>query len=85
MKPRRTHHSNKVFRLEDGNEDNDLWVEMARTPEGEDVIISTWEPTPDERRRIADGENVALVVWGTAHPPVVVTVTDAPLGKAPDA
>lgn len=83
MKPRRTHHSNKVFRLEGGNEDNDLWVEQAVDEHGADLLISVWEPSPDERQRIAEGENVALVAWGTGHPPVLVTVTDAPLGKPP--
>jgi hypothetical protein len=85
MKPRRTQTSNHVFRLEDGNEDNDLWVERALTEVGESVLISVWEPSPDERRRIAQGENVALVVWGQGHPPVLVTATDTPLGRRPDA
>jgi hypothetical protein len=84
VKPRRTHNSNKVFVLEDGNEDSDLWTELALTEEGDPVIISVWEPSDDERRRVADGENVALVVWGRMHPPVMVTVTDDPLGKKPE-
>lgn len=83
MKPRRTHTTNKVFRLEGGNEDSDLWVEQALDSDGDPILISTWEPSDDERQRIANGENVALVVWGTSTPPVLVTVTDAPLGKPP--
>lgn len=85
MKPRRTHSSNKVFALDGGNEDNDLWVEQAVTEEGSPVLVSVWEPSPNERQRIADGENVALVVWGTSHPPVLMVPTDAPLGKKPEA
>jgi hypothetical protein len=86
VKPRRTPTSNLVFRLDGGNEDNDLWVERAVTDEDppSPCLISVWEPSDDERQRIADGDNVALVVWGTGHPPVMVTATNSPLGKAPD-
>jgi len=37
------------------------------------VCHSVWEPTEDERRRIAAGENVVLSIWGH-QPPVAVTV-----------
>lgn len=82
MKPRRTHHSNQVFRLPGGTEDNDLWVERT-TSEADPCLRSVWEPTDDERRRIAAGENVYLVVWGTGTPPVAMGVTDDPLGAPP--
>jgi hypothetical protein len=84
MKPRRTHDSNRVYRLAGGNEDNDLWVmetfdsENPATP----VVLSVWEPTDVERARIAAGDNVELAVWG-GQPPVAMHVTDVPLGKAP--
>jgi hypothetical protein len=48
------------------------------------VLISVWEPSPDERQRIADGENIALCIWGTGHPPVLLVPTDIPLGKKPE-
>lgn len=83
MKPRRTHHSNQVFRLTGGTEDNDLWVERT-TSEGGPCLRSVWEPTDDERQRIAGGENLYLVVWGVGTPPVALGVTDEPLGKAPE-
>lgn len=83
MKPRRFHGANFVFRLEGGNEDNDLWVERMEGPDGEPLIGSVWEPTDEERARIAAGENVALVVWGTGHPPVALAPTPVPLGKGP--
>jgi hypothetical protein len=82
MRPRRTHFSNTVFRLEGGNEDNDLWVERSNSEEGP-TIRSVWEPTDDERRRIAEGENIYLVVWGTGTPPVALGVIDEPLGAPP--
>lgn len=84
MKPRRTHDSNQVYRLAGGTEDNDLWVmetfdsERPQVP----VILSVWEPTDEERARIAAGDNIELAVWG-GQPPVSLQVTDIPLGKAP--
>lgn len=84
MRPRRTHSSNKVFRLGAGNEDNDLWVQLGEI-DGEVVIASTWEPSEDERREIAEGANVQLIVWGAGHPPVAIATTGEALGKAPDA
>lgn len=81
MKPRRTHNSNFVFRLADGNEDNDLWVERTTDEEGFLCIRSVWEPTPSERKHILDGGNIELVIWGDAHPPTMIRVNNEPLGK----
>jgi hypothetical protein len=83
VKPRRTHASNKVLRLPGGNEDNDLWIEHGVDEGGMSVMCSVWEPTAEERAKIAAGENVELLVWGDAHPPVAVKPTDVPLGKPP--
>jgi hypothetical protein len=80
MRPRRTVDSTNVFRLEGGNEDNDLWVARGTSEQG-DVILSVWEPTHEERAQIAAGGNVELVVWGIGHPPVAIHVTDVALGK----
>lgn len=82
MRPRRTHRSNQVFRLQGGTEDNDLWVELTTSDEGP-CIRSVWELTDDERRRVAEGENVYLVTWGRGTPPVALGVTDDPLGAPP--
>jgi hypothetical protein len=82
VKPRRTPNSNQVFHLPGGNEDNDLWVERTVSEQGP-CLRSVWELTADERRRVADGENVYLVVWGTGTPPVALGVTDDPLGAEP--
>lgn len=83
MKPRRTVVSNRVFRLPGGTEDNDLWVYADIDTRGEPVIRSTWVPTEDERKAIAEGQNIELVVWGAGHPPVNMQLTDVPLGKPP--
>lgn len=78
MKPRRIRSSNVCLSLPGGNEDNDLWVEVARDTEGAPVFMSTWEPSEAERRLLAEGGTVSLVVWGKAHPPVAIETT-APL------
>jgi hypothetical protein len=84
MKPRRTHDSNSVYRLVGGTEDNDLWTTVTFDSERPEVpvVLSVWEPTDEERARIAAGENIQLAVWG-GQPPVAVQVTDTPLGKPP--
>jgi hypothetical protein len=85
MKPRRTHTSNQVYRLVGGNEDSDLWVTIyPPDDQSSKQIGSTWEPTPDERRAIADGANIELVIWGNAQPPVALRLSPYALGRRPD-
>lgn len=83
MKPRRTHTSNDVFKLDGANEDHDLWITRAVDGSKLPVLISVWVPTDDERQRLAQGENLELVVWGYQHPVVAMGITDAPLGRPP--
>lgn len=83
MRPRRTHYSDVVFRLEGATEDNDLWAERAVDEDGMHVLLSTWQPTDQERAAIAAGANVELALWSVGHPPVSVVVTDKPLGAPP--
>lgn len=80
MRPRRTVESNQVFRLAGGTEDNDLWTRVARDEDGLQVVISTWEPTDEERSAIAAGANIELCVWG-GQPPVSLAVTQVQLGR----
>ncbi len=79
LRPRRTHLSNQVFRLDGGTEDNDLWVYS----DGE-TLRSTWVPTDAQRAAIADGANIALTTWGAGMPPVAVTLDRTQLGKPPE-
>jgi hypothetical protein len=46
-----------------------------RTADGR--TISVWEPTPDERRAIAAGDNIALHVWSQPPPMVGLSITPA--------
>lgn len=82
MKPRRTVLSNRVYRLDGGTEDNDLWATYGLEG-GEETLTSVWEPTDEERRQIADGANLALTTWGSGTPPVALRTTVVQLGRAP--
>lgn len=42
------------------------------------AMITAWFPTPDEISRIIAGAPVHLRVLGTAHPPVMIDVGQAP-------
>lgn len=48
------------------------WREVS--PEGGIVVLSVWEPTPEERAAIAAGANVVLGVWAAQTPPVYVGI-----------
>lgn len=80
MRPRRTPETHDVFRLEGGNEDNDLWVSRKTDEFGNRVLESVWQPSAEELEVLAAGGCVRLVVWGPGTPPVAVGVYDGPLG-----
>ena len=42
-------------------------------------MISAWDPTPDEMRKLKFGAPVYLRVAGVAHPPVAIWVGDPPI------
>ena len=42
--------------------------------QGQPAIVSYWEPMPEEIALLQVGGKVALWVFGTGHPPVVVGV-----------
>jgi glycerol kinase len=76
VRPRRTARTTTVFRLDGGTEDNDLFVERITDADGCPVLISTWEPSPDERAAIAAGARIQLHVWGAGHPPVALSIEE---------
>jgi hypothetical protein len=43
-----------------------------------EVMVTAWEPTPEEIVRIAAGAPIHLIVCGTIHPPVRMEVGDVP-------
>lgn len=55
-----------------------LPIRDAITPEGVPVMQSVWTPSPDELAALNAGANVLLEVVGKGHPPVMLSVGDAP-------
>lgn len=76
MKPVPTPFSNHVFVLPGGTDENNLPVEMTHDVHNQRCIVSMWEPTDEERKRISEGENIRLVVWDWTHPAVALAVGD---------
>lgn len=81
MNPRRTARTNAVFELPGGTAENDLPVERVVT-DGEVVLRSVWELTPEERQAIAGGANLELYVWARRPPPVALATTTVALSDA---
>lgn len=52
----------------------DTSVDGPQTP----VMVTAWEPTPDEITRLNNGALVYLTIVGTGHPPVRVEVGTEP-------
>ena len=46
--------------------------------DGTPCMVTAWQPTPDELARLNAGASVHLRLLGTAHPPVMVEVGEAP-------
>lgn len=46
--------------------------------EGTPAMVTAWEPTPEEIRRIVAGAPIYLRILGTQHPPVMMDVGDVP-------
>lgn len=42
------------------------------------VMVTAWEPTPDEIAKIVAGAPIHLKVLGTSHPPVMMEVGEPP-------
>ena len=81
MKPTATPHTDTVFKLPGGTDENDLPVTVYDEDLGGPCLGSTWVPTDEEREAIALGANVELIVFGQGHPPVAMRLADY---KVPD-
>lgn len=57
----------------------DVVVNCAVGGEGKPAMVLAWTPTPDELARLVAGASVQLWILGTAHPPVMVEVGEAPV------
>lgn len=59
--------------IDDGVSCVGLPIRDVITEEGP-FMLSAWEPTPDEIRRMQHGESIVLWIRGTAHPVVSIGV-----------
>ena len=78
MLPVKTARSNHNFGPPPGREEDigDLPCEIVDEPNGDRFIYSVWEPSDEERKALAAGQNVRLGVgWIGAFPPVSLGVT----------
>lgn len=75
MKPVRTPYATMTYRVPNGDPKSDLPVEPRLDETRGVTLTSTWELTDAERRSIAAGADVELIVWGHAHPPVALAVS----------
>lgn len=46
--------------------------------EGNPLMRTAWEPTPEEMIKIAMGAKIEILIMGTQHPPISVLVGDVP-------
>lgn len=51
-----------------------LYVVSQVYADGTNCLLSRWAPSPEEREAIAKGADVLLYIFGTAHPPVAVSI-----------
>lgn len=72
----RIHGATRVLGKPQGMTDEECGSLAIRDMEahGAPVMLSAWHPTPAEVKRMAAGEAVYLWVYGTAHPPVALSV-----------
>jgi hypothetical protein len=73
-KPVVTETTTSVFKLPGGTDENDLPVEHTVSEEGQPILLSTWELDEEERKLVASGSKIQLLLWGQGHPPVAIRV-----------
>lgn len=57
-----------------------LRVVDGKTEDGQPILVSCWELTPEEKQRIAEDGKVYLVVMGRSQPPVLLTAKREDIG-----
>lgn len=57
-----------------------LCIRDMELADGTPVMVSAWEPTPAELAALNAGQPIYLWIWGTGHPPVMLTVDEAEKG-----
>ena len=59
----------------------DELINDAVTGEGTPSMVTAWLPTPKELEILNAGGAVHVRLYGTGHPPIMVTVGEAPDGN----
>lgn len=79
MRPIKTPHSNFLYRRGDAGV-ADMPCEFTQVTggplDGANIVYETWEPTPEERKKIANGANIRVGIIYTPVPPVKMDVVD---------
>jgi hypothetical protein len=77
MNPIEINGSNRVFTKPKDMTDEEcgpLYVRVERYENYHTTIKSAWQPTDEERIKIALGEPIILTIIGISHPPVALSV-----------
>ena len=81
MKPVRTPWTNALYKLEGGSDENDLPLEKNHDADEHEILLSTWELTNEERKAVADGKRIEVIIWGEEHPPIALRVEEVEDGS----
>jgi hypothetical protein len=87
MNPMRFERSNTVMRRPESMTEEqcfDVHAFIGQDIDGMPVVITKWQPTAEERTRLALGEPVWLHIIGHTMPPVAITMDD-PFSKTQEA
>lgn len=76
MLPMRIANATRVL-AENQDEYHALAIHDETMPDGTNMMVSLWEPTPAEIAHIMAGGHIRLSIMGRQHPPVNIT-TQAP-------
>lgn len=78
MESRKTKSCNIVFRLEGGDESNNLHGYRGHDTAGNNVCCGVFVPNEEERAAIASGYKIVVAIWGDTVPPMDIVLLDDP-------
>ena len=68
------HESNNAVLADLPGLDAELHVTKTHDQNGNEIVLSLWEPNDEERAAIARGAKIVFMCWGHTHPPVAIGV-----------
>jgi len=60
----------------DQDEYNNLEIMDHIYDDGTPAMLSLWYPTPEELEQLNAGQGIVLIIQGTTHPPISLTVNE---------